>query len=245
MSPQGELLEIVEGNFLDEARPNLRDAIQQRDAKAEQAWSRANQALQQRPQLPAQKEHIPRTEVQLGGFGGQGIMSAGKIIGRAAALYDKLEACFTQSYGPEARGGAAGSQVVFASDPIHHPHLIEPASMIIMSQGAYNKYVSTLAPGGTLLIDEELVALPDDHRTDINTYGIPATKMAEDAGNNRAANTAMLGLWTAMLGVLSRDAMRQAVAESVPPKTVDLNLSVFDDGYQRGLTLLEEEKARG
>jgi 2-oxoglutarate ferredoxin oxidoreductase subunit gamma len=69
--------------------------------------------------------------------------------------------------------------------------------------------------------------------------------MAEEAGNNRAANTAMLGLWTAMLGVLSREAMRQAVAESVPPKTVDLNLSVFDDGYQRGLNLFEEEKARG
>jgi 2-oxoglutarate ferredoxin oxidoreductase subunit gamma len=183
--------------------------------------------------------------VQLGGFGGQGIMSAGKIIGRAAALYDKLEACFTQSYGPEARGGAAGSQVVFSSDPIHHPHLIKPTSMVIMSQGAYNKYVSTLAPGGTLLIDDELVILPDDHRKDITIYGIPATNMAEEAGNTRAANTGMLGLWTAIVGAISREAMRQAVAESVPPKTVELNLSVFDDGYQRGLTLLEEEKARG
>jgi 2-oxoglutarate ferredoxin oxidoreductase subunit beta len=245
VSPQGELLEIVEGNFLQENRPNLRDAIEQRDAKAEQTWARAKEALDQRPQLPAQEKHIPRTEVQLGGFGGQGIMSAGKIIGRAAAIYDQLEACFTQSYGPEARGGAAGSQVVFSSDPIHHPHLIKPTSMVIMSQGAYNKYVSTLAPGGTLLIDDELVILPDDHRKDITIYGIPATKMAEEAGNNRAANSAMLGLWTAMVGAVSREAMRQAVAESVPQKTVELNLSVFDDGYQRGLTLLEEEKARG
>ena len=156
--------------------------------------------------------------MQLGGFGGQGIISAGRIIGQAAAIYDKLEACFTQSYGPEARGGAAGSQVIISSDPIHHPHLIQPTSMIIMSQGAYNKYVPTLSPGGTLLIDDELVAFPSSHRTDITTYGIPATQIAEQAGSNRAANTVMLGFWTAIVGAVSRDAMRQAVANQCLPR---------------------------
>jgi len=145
-----------------------------------------------------------------------------------------VEACFTQSYGPEARGGAAGSQVVISSDPIHHPHLVEPSSMIILSQGAYTKYVPALAPGGTLVIDDSLVELPDDHRTDIATYGIPATVIAEEAGTSRAANTVMLGFWAAIVGVVSQEAMREAVAESVPPKTVELNLKVFDIGFEAG-----------
>ncbi|MBS1249291.1 MAG: 2-oxoglutarate oxidoreductase subunit KorB [Chloroflexi bacterium] len=235
LNEKGEMAEIVEGEFVKESRPNLQEAIDQRDVWAEKAWQRAKKALDERPDLPAQTEHIPRTEVQLGGFGGQGIMSAGKIIGRAAALYDQLESCFTQSYGPEARGGAAGSQVIIASDSIHHPHLVRPGSMIMMSQGAYSKYIPNLAPGGMLLIDSELVTLPDDHRADITTYGIPATRIAEEAGNNRAANTAMLGFWTAIVGAVSQDAMRQAVIESVPPKTVELNAKVFDIGYERGL----------
>jgi 2-oxoglutarate ferredoxin oxidoreductase subunit gamma len=157
------------------------------------------------------------------------------IIGQAAALYDGLEVSFTQSYGPEARGGSAGSQVVVASDPIHHPHLTEPTNMIIMSQGAYAKYAPDLAPGGILLIDDGLVALAPDHRQDISTYGLPATQIAEELGNNRAANTVMLGFWTAVMGVVSREAMRQSVTDSVPPKTIDVNMKAFDAGFARGL----------
>jgi len=208
-----------------------------RNAQAGKIWQAEKEALDQRVKVAVRTEHVPRTEVQLGGFGGQGIISAGRIIGQAAAIYDGLEACFTQSYGPEARGGAAGSQVVIASNPIHHPHLIQPTSMIMMSQGAYAKYIPTLAPGGLLLIDEGLVNLPPEHRTDISIHGIPATKIAEDAGNNRAANTVMLGLWTAMTGIVSREAMREAVAASVPPRAMELNLKVFEIGYEQGLAL--------
>ncbi|MFH1634650.1 MAG: 2-oxoacid:acceptor oxidoreductase family protein [Chloroflexota bacterium] len=233
----GLITEIVEGEFLSDSRPYLKAAIDQRAVQAEKSWLAAKQSLDNRPQLPPRTDYVPRTEVRLGGFGGQGIISAGRIIGRAAAIYDKLEACFTQSYGPEARGGAAASQVVIASDPIHHPHPINITSMVIISQGAYDKYVPTLAPGGVLLIDDDLVILPDDHRTDITTYGISATKLAAQAGNNRAANTVVLGFWTAIVGLVSRDAMRQAVADSVPSKTVELNLKVFDIGYERGLEL--------
>jgi len=181
---------------------------------------------------------VPRTEIQLGGFGGQGIMSAARILGEAAALYDGLEVCFTQSYGPEARGGAAGAQVVLGSDPIHHPHLIAPTSMVIMSQAAYARYVPTLASGGTLLIDEGLVVLPEDHRQDIATYGLSATQIAEGLGNNRAANTVMLGFWTAIVAAVSKAAMRQSVADAVPPKTVEVNLAAFERGYERGLALV-------
>jgi 2-oxoglutarate ferredoxin oxidoreductase subunit gamma len=128
--------------------------------------------------------------------------------------------------------------VVIASESIHHPHIIEPSNGIIMSQGAYAKYAGTLAPGGTLLIDDGLVSLPDDHRQDITTYGLPATHIAEELGNNRAANTVMLGFWTAIMGVVSREAMRQSVADSVPPKTIEVNMKAFDVGYDTGLEIV-------
>ena len=230
----GLISEIIEGKFLNDARPDLQVAIDQQEPVAEKRWQSAKKSLDERVQLPKRTDHVPRTEVQLGGFGGQGIMSAGKIIGQAAAIYDQLEASFTQSYGPEARGGSAGSQVVIASDPIHHPHLIDPISAIIMSQAAYDKYVPTLASDGMLLIDDGLVRLPEDHRKDIKIYGVPANQIAEEIGNSRAANTVMLGFWTAIIGVVSEAAMRQSVSESVPPKTLDVNLKAFDLGFKKG-----------
>lgn len=235
---KGEILEIIEGKFLDDSKPDLKVALDKLSAQAEKFWLVEKKALDDRVHVPKSLKHIERTEVQLGGFGGQGIISAGRIIGQAAAIYDKLEACFTQSYGPEARGGAAGSQLIISSDPIHHPHLIRPSSMIIMSQGAYARYIPELAEGGKLLFDDGLVILPKDHRTDITTYGISATQIAESEGNSRAANTVMLGFWTAVVGVVSPEAMRQAVAESVPAKLLDLNLKVFDVGYQKGSELV-------
>jgi len=239
VNESGEVIEIVEGEFLQESRPDFIEAINQRKDQAEKYWQGEKDALDKRKKLPPKKEQVSRNEIQLGGFGGQGIMSAGKIIGMAASVYNNLEACFTQSYGPEARGGAAGSQVVISSKPIHHPHLTQPTSMIMMSQGAYDKYITDLKQDGVLLIDDELVTLPEDHRDDIKTYGVSATKIAKEAGNNRAANTAMLGFWTAVEGIVDKEAMQEAIAESVPSKTVSLNLEVFEAGYKRGLELVE------
>ena len=239
---KGLIEEIVEGQFLDDPQPDLQAAIDRLASVAAKRWQGVRKALDERPVLPKRSEHVPRTELQLGGFGGQGIISAGRIVGQAAAIYDGLEVSFTQSYGPEARGGSAGSQVVISSDPIHHPHITQPTGAIIMSQGAFAKYAQELAPGGTLLIDNGLVVLPDDHRQDLTTYGIPATQIAEELGNSRAANTVMLGFWAAILGVVSREAMRQSVAESVPPKTVDVNMRAFDVGYERGLETLAESR---
>ncbi len=230
----GLITEIIEGKFLVDPKPDLQAAIDKLLAVGEKRYQAFRQRLDQRPKLPRRTDYVPRTDVQLGGFGGQGIISAGMIIGQAAAIYDGLEVSFTQSYGPEARGGSAGAQVVIASDPIHHPHIIEPTNGIIMSQGAYAKYVADLAPGAILVVDDGLVVLPDDHRQDITTCGLPATQIAEDLGNSRVANSVMLGHWTAVAGVVSRDAMRQAVADSVPPKTIDVNMRAFDAGFERG-----------
>ena len=235
VNKEGAIIEIVEGVFSDEPKPDFQTAIDDQVQIAKERWQATKKALNERSQIPKRTDMVNRTEVQLGGFGGQGIVSAGRIIGQAATIYDKLEACFTQSYGPEARGGAAGSQVVIASDPIHHPHLIKPTNGIIMSQEAYAKYVPKLAVDATLLIDDGLVTLPEEHRQDLKTYGIPATQIAEELGNSRAANTVMLGLWTAIIGAVSKAAMQQSVTDAVPPKTVEVNLNAFEAGYQKGL----------
>jgi 2-oxoglutarate ferredoxin oxidoreductase subunit beta len=237
VNEKGEINAIIEGIFLNEPKPEFRAAIEQKVQIAKERWSEAKKALDERLKLPIQTDFVDRTDVQLGGFGGQGIMSAGRIIGQAATIYDKIEACFTQSYGPEARGGAAGSQVVVAAEPIHHPHLIAPTSAIIMSQEAYVKYVPNLAANGTLLIDDGLVKLPADHRQDLKIYGIAATQIAEECGNARAANSAMLGFWAAIVGAVSQEAMRQSLTDSVPPKTLEVNLKVFDVGFEKGLEL--------
>lgn len=237
----GMITEIIEGTFIDDPKPDFQAAIEQMALIAKEQWGAAKKALEERPQLPRRTDHLPRTEVQLGGFGGQGIMSAGNIIGQAATIYDGLEASLTQSYGPEARGGAAGSQVVIASDPIHHPHLVEPTSMIIMSQEAYTKYVMNLSAGGMLLIDDGLVKLPPESRQDIAIFGIAATQIAEEFGNVRSANAVMLGLWTAITGAVSKPAMRQSLTDSVPPKTIEVNLKSFDTGYDKGLKLKNSE----
>jgi len=182
-----------------------------------------------------------QTNIMISGTGGQGILAAADFLGEAL-FRNNFHVVATRSYGAEARGGAAGAQVVLSTDPIHHPHLIEPTSMIMMSQGAYAKYVPTLAPGGILLLDEGLVSLPADHRADIETHGMPATRIAEELGNNRAANTVMLGFWTAAIGAVSEAAMRQAVAESVPAKTVEVNMKAFDIGFRRGLEVAARDK---
>jgi 2-oxoglutarate ferredoxin oxidoreductase subunit beta len=231
----GVITEIIEGVFINDPKPEFQNAINQIAPRAHDRWEKVHQALTERTSLQQPPTEVPRIEVQLGGFGGQGIMSAGRIIGQAATLYDKLEACLTQSYGPEARGGAAGSQVVIGSEPIHHPHLTQPTSAIIMSQEAYVKYTPELAQGGTLLVDSGLVQVADELRPDLTILGLPATQIAEDLGNSRAANTVMLGFWTAIIDAVSREAMQHSVRDAVPPKTLDVNLKAFDVGYEKGL----------
>ena len=143
-----------------------------------------------------------RLEIRLSGFGGQGIIRSGEIIGRAATLYDGRYATFTQSYGPESRGGAAAAQVAIADDPVElsYPHLINPSVLVVMSQGAYNKYVPGFRRDGLLIIDESLVEL-DEKAEGLRVLGIPATRMAEELGRRIVANVVMLGFLAAVTDI--------------------------------------------
>jgi 2-oxoglutarate ferredoxin oxidoreductase subunit gamma len=186
---------------------------------------------------------VNRLEVRLSGFGGQGIIRSGEIVGKAAVLYDGRYATFTQSYGPESRGGACAAQVAIADDPVElsYPHVIDPSILIIMSQGAYNKYVPDFRRGGLLIVDESLVEL-DEAAEGVQVLGIPATRLAEEIGRRIVANVVMLGFVAAMTDIASPEALRQAVLDSVPKGTEELNERAFDIGLQHGQEVMAEQQ---
>ena len=176
---------------------------------------------------------MSRKEIRLTGFGGQGIILSGYIVGKAAAIHDKKQATFTQSYGPESRGGACSAQVIIADELISYPHLIDPSILVVMSQEAYNKYASTLSDGGLLIVDQDFVET-GDLASDVKLLSVPATRLAEELGRRIVANIVMLGFFAAVTDVVSVEAMREAVRTSVPKGTEELNLKAFGKGYEYG-----------
>jgi 2-oxoglutarate ferredoxin oxidoreductase subunit gamma len=178
-----------------------------------------------------------RREVRLSGFGGQGIMTAGHILGKAAALFDQHHVTMIKSYGPESRGGASSAQVIISDREIAYPHLTEPELLVAMSQEAYAKYIEELKSDGLLLIDEDLVEL-DPPRDDIQVRAIPATRIAErELGRKIVANIVMLGFVAANIDAVSYEALRDAVLSSVPKGTEELNQKAFERGYRFGVEM--------
>jgi len=175
-----------------------------------------------------------RIEVRLGGFGGQGIILMGIILGKAYAIYEGKEATLTQSFGPEARGGACSAQVVLEDTKVLYPYTTDVDILVVMSQEAYATYYSKLKDDGILIVEDELVKL-DDVKPSQKVYGIPATRIAEEVGRRMVLNIVMLGFLTAVTKVVSKEAMQKAVESSVPPGTEQLNITAFERGYQYGV----------
>lgn len=181
-----------------------------------------------------------RQEVILSGFGGQGIVLAGRILGMAAALGDKKESTLVQSYGPESRGGTCCAQVIVNDDVIRFPYVKDLDVLVCMSQSAYEKYRKQLKPKGYLIIDQDLVT-PDDAR---ESFPIPATRMAEELGRKMMANIIMIGFSTAVTGVVSKKAAREAVLSSVPKGTEEMNSRAFAEGFDYGMSALREKRKK-
>jgi 2-oxoglutarate ferredoxin oxidoreductase subunit gamma len=171
-----------------------------------------------------------RLEIKIAGFGGQGVGLAGYILGQAFALYENLEAVMTQSYGPEARGGASSSSIVVSDEPIDYPFVQQADILVALSQEAYTKFQPSTKPEGQILIDEELVT----HLEDRDHLVIPATQLAERLGRRIVTNVVMLGFFTAVTKVVTRSAVEQALAGSVPPKILSLNQNAFTTGFEYG-----------
>jgi 2-oxoglutarate ferredoxin oxidoreductase subunit gamma len=179
------------------------------------------------------------TEIRIAGFGGQGVIMCAQVIGRAASIVENGFATMTQNFGPEARGGACSAQLILSPTPILYPYVSKPDLMVLMSQEAFVKFHQDIKPGGTLIVEQELVRVQDVAAPDVKVYAIPATRIAEDLGKKMVLNIVMTGFFGAISGVLQRDSLRKAVEDSVPAAFAELNRTAFDAGYEYGLKHLE------
>ena len=177
-----------------------------------------------------------RTEIRICGFGGQGIILAGIILGKAASLFDGNEAVQTQSYGPEARGGASKCEVVIDNKLIEYPKVQDLDVLVAMSTEALLKYIEDLKDEGTLIVDPGTTDISgvqdfiEEHN--IKVYEAPATQTAmEDIGIKIVANIVMVGVITKITKVISKEAVIKAIEDSVPKGTEEKNVQAFEAGY--------------
>jgi 2-oxoglutarate ferredoxin oxidoreductase subunit gamma len=172
------------------------------------------------------------TEIRFGGVGGQGIVLAGRLLGKAASLFDDKDAVVTQSYGPEARGGASRADVVISDDSVDYPFVTKADVLAVFFQEAYVMFRPTLKEGGLLLADDTLVQPFEEEQ---HLHSVPATRIAEDLGTRMAANVVMLGYLVGATGIVSRDSIEQAIRSTVKAKVIDLNLKALDSGMKLAL----------
>ncbi len=194
--------------------------------------------------MTKENEDTTRQEVLISGFGGQGIVLAGRILGKAVVLGDHKESTLVQAYGPEARGGACSAQVIISENSIHYPYVRRPHILVCMSQGGFDKFIDQLREGAPLLIDQDLV---NTKGYDGQVFSIPSTRMAEELGRKMMANIIMLGFFTAVTGAVSLDSALNAVLDSVPKGTEEMNATAFNKGFDYGQAVLKglEKKATG
>jgi 2-oxoglutarate ferredoxin oxidoreductase subunit gamma len=182
---------------------------------------------------------MPVTEIRIAGFGGQGVILSALVIGKAGCIYQAGYSTMTQSFGPEARGGACSAQVILSDTPVLYPYVTRPDVLVVMSQEAYTLFSPQIKPNGVLVIEEDLVHL-EELPPGVRVYSIPATRIAEELGKRMVLNIVMVGFFGAVSRVLERDALRQAVAASVPEAYRELNLKAFDRGFEYGTKALTE-----
>lgn len=171
-------------------------------------------------------------QVRLSGFGGQGLVLGGIILGEAVALYEGRHAVQSQSYGPEARGGASRSEVIIADEEIDLLEVTAPDLFLALSQEACDKYVADLKEEGILIVDPEFVTDPPPVN---KIYSVPITKLArEKAGRTMVANMVALGAIAAITGIVGRESLEKAAVARVPKGTEELNLKAIRLGYEAG-----------
>jgi len=184
---------------------------------------------------------MTRYEIRLSGSGGQGLIVAGIILAEAAGIYDGKFVCQTQSYGPEARGGASKSEVVISDEEIDYPKAVKPDLLLAMSQRSCDAFFFDLKPNGILIVDSTFVKqLP----TNI-AMGIPFTQLArEKLGSEMVANIIALGALATISGVVSLNSLEAAVLNRVPAGTEQLNKSALALGIEAAKLVLQEKADR-
>jgi 2-oxoglutarate ferredoxin oxidoreductase subunit gamma len=180
------------------------------------------------------------TEIRISGFGGQGVILSAIVIGKAGCIFENGYSTMTQSFGPEARGGACSAQVILSDEPILYPYVTRPDILVTMSQEAYSLFTPQLKEDGILIIEQDLVRV-EKLPPGVRVYGVPATRLAEELGKRMVLNIVMVGFFAAVTNVVQPDALREAVADSVPAAFRELNLKAFDKGFEYGTKHLSAE----
>ena len=181
-------------------------------------------------------ERLARTEIRITGFGGQGVVLAGHIIGQALAIHAGKHATMIQSFGPEARGSACSATLVASEDEVLYPYIRRPDIFVVMSSEGYEKFGGELKDDGILVYEKDLVKVQP--KAGQQAYGVPSTRIAEKLGRTIVQNIVMVGFFTGVAGLVGREAARQAVEGSVPAGTEKLNLAAFDRGLEYADMLL-------
>jgi 2-oxoglutarate ferredoxin oxidoreductase subunit gamma len=172
-------------------------------------------------------------EIRISGFGGQGVILSAIVIGKAGCIFQNGYSTMTQAFGPEARGGACSAQVILSNEPILYPYVTQPNILVTMSQEAYALFTPSLKKDGLLIIEQDLVRV-ENLPPGVRVYGVPATRLAEELGKRMVLNIVMVGFFAAVTNILEPEAVRQAVADSVPEAFRELNLRAFDQGFEYG-----------
>lgn len=171
-----------------------------------------------------------KREIRLSGYGGQGLILAGIILAEAA-MYDGHEVVQTQSYGPEARGGASRAEVIISDGPIDYPKVTAPDVVLIMSNAACAKYACTVEPGGTLIIDSGLVTSVPPVKGEV--HGVPITDVAKEAtGRAITANITALGVMNTITSLVSTESLERAVRSRTPKGTEEINVKAMYAGIE-------------
>ncbi|MCL4852176.1 MAG: 2-oxoacid:acceptor oxidoreductase family protein [Bryobacteraceae bacterium] len=179
------------------------------------------------------------TEIRIAGFGGQGVILATQILGKAASIFDGLHATMTQSFGPEARGGACSAQLIVSDEPVLYPYVTQADVLVAMSQEAYSRFAREGKPGGILIVERDLVEVGQVPEG-VRVYPLAATGIAEKLGKRVVQNVVMLGFLNAIAGIVSAEALEKAVLSSVPGHLAELNQRALQAGAHAGENILSE-----
>ncbi len=177
---------------------------------------------------------MSRYEIRFSGAGGQGLILAGIIMAEAASIYQGIQAVQSQSYGPEARGGASKSEVIISDGPIDYPKVTKCDALLALTQEACNKYSDDLKEGGVLLYDNDLIKkLPQGN---YKAIGFNITNTAKlEVGREIVTNIVALGAMVALTGVVTKENAEKAVLARVPSAFVELNKKAFHLGYDKAV----------
>jgi len=172
-----------------------------------------------------------KREIRIAGFGGQGVILAGFIFGKASCVFSDYNAVQSQSYGPEARGGAARSEVIISDEKIGYPRPTSVDLFVAMAQEAFDTYRKDIREDTMIIIDPDLIPNHDIGRP---LFKVRAQKIAEDLGNKIVTNIAMVGAVTGIYDLFDEEAVKKAVIDSVPKRFTDLNINAFEKGLEAG-----------